>query len=193
MNDEFSGESSPKINTPCVDFSFQFNTAKEQAKVEEKIFKLLCSISDKNAISGNYIGTICVVGSFDNYKNNLVPGMRQIGKNRVDTYLNVINDECESDIAERISKGHDGAIIINKNGQILGIGIYLIVEHPTLEVPEGSGARHIAAASFSMREDVQIVYIISEESNVVRSWKNGILVEQYAPKLDNAGVTNDKK
>lgn len=171
-----------QVHGPAVDFSFQFNTAKEHEKVENTIFDYLCEISKKfYKKKDDRGGVLIVLGEFDKSKEYVISGMRQIGKNPIQRYLNITHQKHKNDIVSMMSKNYDGAFVVNKNGQILGVGIYLTVENPSLDIPDGSGTRHITAASFSTRDDVQSVFTLSEETCAVRIWKNGVFTEQFHP------------
>lgn len=163
---------------PTVDFSYQFNLSRE--KVEKKIFSYLCDISKKFYKDKKSIGALVVLGSFSS-PDHVVSGMRQLGSIKVDKYLNVAFGQFESDIIKIFESGNDGAVIVNENGQILGTGIYLTVHNPSLDIPEGTGTRHISGASFSTRSDVLATFTLSEETLAVRMWKNGSFVEQFHP------------
>lgn len=175
------GQQADQVKVPHVDFSFQFNTAKEHEKVEKNIFDMLCRVSDDSFRNHIKRGALVVLGGFDIHKNSIIYGMRQIGKNPIQKFVNIITKAHQKDIVEMLSQNYDGAFIVNRNGQLLSLGIYLTVDEPNLEIPEGSGTRHITAASFSTREDVQSVFTLSEEKNTVRIWKRGVFVEQYDP------------
>ena len=164
-----------------IDFSYQFNAAKDYKKVEKKIFTLLCEISKETYKKQKNTGLIIVLGTFDKSDDHIVSGMRQIGINPVQKYLNICEDAFTKDIFSMLREGSDGAIIVNRNGQIIGSKIYLVVDDSSLEVPDGCGTRHISAASFSTRDDILAVFTLSEESFVVRTWKNGTFVEQFDP------------
>lgn len=164
-----------------IDFSYQFNAAKDYQKVEKKIFTLLCEISKETYKKQKNTGLIIVLGTFDKSDDHIVAGMRQIGINPVQKYLNLCEDAFTKDIFSMLREGSDGAIIVNRNGQIIGSKIYLVVDDSSLEVPDGCGTRHISAASFSTRDDILAVFTLSEESFVVRTWKNGTFVEQFDP------------
>jgi DNA integrity scanning protein DisA with diadenylate cyclase activity len=179
------------VNASCVDFSFQFNTAKEYEKVEKKIFTYICEIAKDCGENSIKKGIIAVVGWFDSSKDYLIPGMRQIGKNPVQKYLSYSISSHKKELVSMMSENLDGAFVINRNGQLLGSGIYLTVDNPSFEIPDGSGTRHITAASFSAREDVQSIITLSEETNTVRVWKNGTFVEQYEP-FDDEGQDGEE-
>jgi len=165
---------------PTTDYSFQFNMARERA--EKKIYNILCTLTDKlYDKKQKEIGILVVLGTFDRYEDYKVPGMRQLGKNTIQKYINVAFGQFEEDITKIFESGDDGAIIINHNGQILGTGIYLMVTNPLLDIPDGAGTRHISAASFSTRQDVIATFTLSEESLIVRIWKDGAFTDQYRP------------
>lgn len=164
-----------------IDFSYQFNAAKDYQKVEKKIFTLLCEISKETFKKQKNTGLIIVLGNFDKSDDHIVSGMRQIGINPIQKYINICEDAFTKDIFSMLREGSDGAIIVNRNGQIIGSKIYLVVDDSSLEVPDGCGTRHISAASFSTRDDILAVFTLSEESFVVRTWKNGTFVEQFDP------------
>lgn len=167
-----------------VDFSFQFNSAREFQKVEKKIYNNLIDVSKSCYKTNNKIGCLIVYGNFDLYRDHNVPGMRQIGINPIQKYLNISILSFEKDFVSMIKDNQDGSIIINRDGQILGSKIYLAVDNPVLDVPEGCGTRHITAASFSMRKDIMSVFTLSEETFLVRTWKDGQISEQYNPELE---------
>jgi DNA integrity scanning protein DisA with diadenylate cyclase activity len=181
MKQEDSIELSIMTAPVSTDFSFQFNIAREYQKVEKKIFGLLCDTSKKFFKKNNKIGVLVVLGIFDMPKDFVISGMRQIGVNPIQKFLSVATTVTADDVRELFENGSDGAIIVNRNGQIIGGKIYLTVDSPSSEVPEGCGTRHISAASFSRREDVISVFTLSEETYVVRAWKDGEYVEQFSP------------
>ncbi len=163
---------------PNVDFSYQFNLIRE--RVEKRIFSLLCEISRNLHKEKKSIGVLVVLGCFDNRAD----GMRFFGKHKFEKYINVVFPNYEADVLKTFESGEDGAIIINQGGELLGTGVYLVVENPNLEIPEGTGTRHISAASFSQRADVLATFTLSEETRSVRLWKNGALNEHFNPEED---------
>ena len=163
--------------TPEVDFGYQLTVSRE--RVEKKIFNSLCEISEELLVRETYVGSLIVLGLF---KSN-VNGMRQLGITKLEKYINV-NGAHEEDFYKMVNSGDDGAIVISDSGQLLGAGIYLIVDNPTLDIPEGAGTRHISAASFSAREDVIATFTLSEETRIVRKWKDGSVSEQFDPSDD---------
>lgn len=170
---------------PSVDFGFQFSAEREYNKVEKKIFTQISKISDYCHSAKKSMGLIVVLGTFDNNENHIVYGMRQIGINPIQKYLNICSTNFKDEVTKLFKQNYDGAIIVNRSGQILGARIYLSVDKPSLEVPDGCGTRHITAASVSTRDGIIAVFTLSEESLVVRTWKSGSFVEQYNPNENN--------
>ena len=162
-----------------ADFSFQFSAAREHQKVEKKVFNILCEISREDKKRDTKLGILVVFGVFDTSKEYVVSGMRQIGINPIQKYIDISSPAFKDDVSDLFRDGSDGAIVINRNGQIIGSKVYLIVDNPSLEVPDGCGTRHISAASFSERDDVIAVFTLSEETSVVRTWKDGSFTDQF--------------
>ena len=168
-------------NIPQADFSFQFSAQREYLKIEKKIFNCLVEISKKKFSEKKSCGTLIVWGNFYLCENHIIEGMRQIGINPIQKFLSFGYTTLESEITKLLEENYDGAFVVNLNGQLLGARIYLSVDHPSLEVPEGCGTRHITAASFSKRKNVLGVFSLSEENLTVRKWKDGVFVDQFFP------------
>jgi DNA integrity scanning protein DisA with diadenylate cyclase activity len=150
-------------------------------KIEKKIFVYLCELSKRLYKGGRRVGAIIVLGRFESSTDYAVDGMRQLGSGSVQKYINIAFGQFEPDIMKILEDGDDGAIVINQNGQVIGTRIYLTVDDPSVEIPDGAGTRHISAASFSTRKDVISTFTLSEETLAVRMWRNGAFVEQFLP------------
>ena len=168
-------------NVPAADFSFQFSAQREYLKIEKKIFDTLTEISKKSFFEKKGIGCLIVLGNFYLNDNHVIKGMRQIGVNPVQKFMSFGYSNFDNEVVKLLSQNYDGAFIVNINGQLLGARVYLSVDHPSLEVPEGSGTRHITAASFSKNKDIICVFTLSEESFTVRKWKDGVFTDQFFP------------
>lgn len=161
---------------PSIDFAYQLNLTKD--KVEKKVFSHLCEIAEKLHREDKRLGILIVCGHFG---TGIVEGMRKLGQDRVEKYINVIFPQFKEDVMKILEEGNDGAIILNQDGQVLGNKIYLTVEDPSVEIPEGTGTRHLTAASFSTRSDVLFCATLSEENRIARIWHQGTYTEQYDP------------
>lgn len=166
------------IKSPQVDFSFQLNLSRD--KTEKKIFAYLSEIAQKLSKTEKRLGALVVLGSFG-YKNQAADGMRSLTKDKVDLYLNINFAQFKDEIMKILESGDDGAIIINQDGQILAEKVYLTVDNPSVDIPDGTGTRHISACSFSTRPDVLATFTLSEETLTVRIWKDGAYTDQYNP------------
>lgn len=161
---------------PYVDFSMQFSLAKHEEKVEQTIFEILVSLAASVAASDiRPLGAIVVLGDFE--KQPKVSGMVQMKpkQNPIESLRTVDSDSAAHWIREFSEPPYDGAVVVDRSGQIVGAGVYLVIDNPTLATPDDCGTRHKAAASFSLRNDVISVLTISEETNTVRVWKDGKL------------------
>lgn len=176
MPDEIAANTN---KSPWIDFSYQFNMARE--KVEKRIFLYLCDIAAKLQREDKRLGILVVLGTFGSAPNNVVEGMRRLSLDSFQKYINVMFNQSKEEVFKILEDGSDGAIIIDESGHILANKIYLIVDNPTLEIPDGTGTRHISAASFSCRPDVIAAFTLSEETRHVRLWKDGAFIEHFDP------------
>ena len=173
---------------PHVDFSLQLSLAREAEHVEANIFEQLKAMAQKIAAGeGKPLGALIVLGDFDRHGPQ-VDGMVQMKpkQNPVESLLMIDSGDGDKIIRDFSESPFDGAIVVNRNGQILGAGIYLVVDNPMLETPEDCGTRHKAAASFSERKDVISVLTLSEETNTVRLWKSGKTKNVFRVDVDKA-------
>lgn len=166
---------------PLIDFSMQFSLAKNNERVERCIFESLQEIA-KEIASGTQksLGAIIVLGDFEKFGPK-IDGMVQMKpkQNPVET-LKIFDPTHGPDYIKEFScSPFDGAMVVDKTGQVIGAGVYLVVSDPTLDTPEDCGTRHKAAASFSRREDVISVLTLSEETNTVRIWQRGKVKEVF--------------
>jgi DNA integrity scanning protein DisA with diadenylate cyclase activity len=165
------------MTEPVVDFAYQLSVSRE--RIEKRVFQNLRNISEELLMKDEFVGSLIVFGVF----KTQVDGMRQFGGSKLEKYINVVGAH-EEEFINMVRSGDDGAIVISDSGQILGSGIYLTVDDPTLDIPEGAGTRHISAASFSKRDDILATFTLSEETRIVRKWKDGAVNEQFDPSDD---------
>ena len=160
---------------PCVDFGLQLSLDKSSEHVESSIFEWLKLIAQEVVDEKlSPLGALIVLGDFE--KNNAkIEGMVQMKpkQNPIESYVVIDSDYSRDLIVEYSVAPFDGAIVVNRSGQIIGAGIYLVVDNPMLDMPDDCGTRHKSAASFSERNDVISVLTLSEETNTVRIWKDG--------------------
>jgi len=166
---------------PHIDFGMQFSLAKNNEKIEKCIFELLQQLA-RDVAKGTIeeLGVLIILGDFEKY-GVVAEGMVQMKpkQNPIESLKMLDTSHGAAYIKEYSMSPYDGAIIVDRTGQIIGAGVYLIVSDPTLDIPEDCGTRHKAAASFSRRKDVISALTLSEETNTVRIWQNGKVKEVY--------------
>jgi len=181
-----------KNNVPFVDFSTQFALSSSVDEVEDAIISGILEIA-KKASQGKIdkVGSLVVLGNFEKFGPK-IEGMTEMkpGKNPIKN-LHMVNTSDVKLIFAYSVPPADGAIIIDRSGQIIGAGIYLVIDNPLIDVPHDCGTRHKAAASFSLRDDVIAVYTLSEETNLTRIWKNGIIEKVIDIKENRATRANE--
>ena len=167
-------------------FTEQLSFENNGQVVEEFITKWLMNTADKIAKDETSpIGCLIVLVNLSQ-ANPTMEGMRSLKpkQNPIKTMLVANSKDGAKYLREYSQSPYDGAIVINKDGQILGAGMYLMVEDPSIEIPDGCGTRHMAAADFSLQSNVISVLTLSEETNTVRIWKNGKIVrEELFPEI----------
>jgi len=156
-------------NLPSVDFANKLKMASREKECWEVVKKVA-----QNAFKAKEkIGLIVVLGYFDR-QGGCVKGMKQVkGTNPVDSLIWITGKAAPDMLTEWARPPHDGAIVVNHTGQIIGANIMLILESFDVESTDEYGMRHIAAASFSKREEVIATFTISEESGKARMFKDG--------------------
>ena len=174
-------EESHQHQEPFVDFSLQFGLAKNNEKIERCIFESLQEIA--HAVcegKASKLGALIVIGDFEKFGPQ-IKGMVQMKpkQNPVEKLMMLDEEHGPSIIRDLSGTGFDGAVVVDRTGQVIGAGIYLVIDDPMLDTPEDCGTRHKAAASFSKREDVISVLTLSEETNTVRVWQAGKIKEVF--------------
>lgn len=142
------------------------------------IFTILTDISRQLQKDGKSQGVLIVLGSFAKHDYQ-VPGIRQIRDNPV-TQLIFVTEEGGVEEIEKLFQ-YDGAIVIDRTGQILCARAYLVVEQADTPIDEECNTRHLAAASFSRRPDVVACFTLSEETGRVRVYIEGKQEEMFDP------------
>jgi len=143
-------------------------------------FALVCQTADLLRERGERGGLLLVIGDFT--------GRLEIQDARDDLYpnpfrgrdMNVFDKAFHQLLLAEAAVGK-GAVVADGSGRILGGGIMLVIEHLDVVVPNGCFMRHLAAASTSIRADIQCVITLSEETNLVRRFVSGRAIATYDP------------
>ena len=143
------------------------------------LFEILINFSRKQRDNKQpFKGALIVLGAFAKH-NYQVPGIRQIRDNPI-TELTFVTDENGVVELEKLFE-YDGAIVIDRTGQILCARAYLVVDEAALPIEEECNTRHLTAASFSLRPDVVACFTVSEETGKVRLYEDGKQEDVFDP------------
>ena len=172
---------------PSVDVKEQAALGAEvppQRDITREVFELIKQSADALLERGVKRGAILVIGRFASM--GAVRGARQLsfpgGKpNPFEGQYVSAGDKAFQRMLLQDAALEDGAVIVDASGQVLAGRILLVVDHPEVEIPEGCATRHVAAASTSLRRDVEAVITLSEEKNVARVFRDGKVAETYDP------------
>lgn len=166
------------VHAVTADFSSQAKLGSKQLIAH--IFEILKGVSVANEKAGEHRGALIVLGAFAQH-NYTVPGIRQIRENPLGGELLFVTDDG---IEERLKElfNLDGAIIVDQTGQLLGARMYLLVEQADILLDDEVNTRHLAAASFSGRDDIMACFTLSEETSKVRLYIEGKQEEVFDPR-----------
>jgi DNA integrity scanning protein DisA with diadenylate cyclase activity len=81
-----------------------------------------------------------------------------------------------------MEKDYDGAVLIDRTGQLLGARVYVEVTKPNID-HEVQGTRHLAAVSGSTLEEVISTIALSQTTNKVTMYKKGKQEDIYEPEV----------
>ncbi|MDO8494783.1 MAG: diadenylate cyclase [Deltaproteobacteria bacterium] len=129
---------------------------------------------------GKPVGTIFVVGDSDKVLTLTKQMIINPFKGYDETERNILSPSLKETIREFSTI--DGAFIINGDGIILTAGCYLGASSQDTNLPQGLGARHMAAAGITSLTNA-VAFVISESSGDVRVFKNGKIITQIEKTL----------
>jgi DNA integrity scanning protein DisA with diadenylate cyclase activity len=176
-----------KAKKPSVDVKEQVALGAEvppKPDITREVFRLISQSADALHEKGEKRGALIVIGRFASIGQ--VKGARQLPlpggtPNPFEgQYLSAGDKVFQRMLLQDEILG-DGAVVVDASGQVLGGRLYLLIDHPELEIPEGCATRHLAAASTSLRRDVESVITLSEETNVARVFRNGRVTRTHDP------------
>lgn len=181
-----SGEIRPK-SKPFIDIKEQAALGAEvppARDVAREVFEMISETANVLRERGRKRGALIVIGDFAPIGS--IKGAIPPRENPFEGLFLSAGDKAFQKMLLQDPALEDGAVVVDKSGQVLGGRIYLLVDNPLVDVPEGCFARHRAAASASLRKDVEAVITLSEEKNVARVFRNGKVAEEYDPALAEA-------
>ncbi len=142
--------------------------------VFERVFSLALELAAEGR-EGKPIGVIFVLGD----SNSVIENSRQMIMNPFKGYpeseRNILDDQMKDTIKE--FSAIDGAIIIKGTGVVVSAGTYLLPRLVCEDLPQGLGARHVAAAAITAATR-SIAISISESTGTVRIWRQGKMITE---------------
>ena len=177
----------PKAKKPSVDVKEQVALGAEvppKPDITREVFRLISQSADALHEKGEKRGALILIGRFASIGE--VKGARQLPlpggtPNPFEgQYLSASDKVFQRMLLQDEILG-DGAVVVDASGQVLGGRLYLLIDHPELEIPEGCATRHLAAASTSLRRDVESVITLSEETNVAGVFRGGRATQTHDP------------
>lgn len=180
--DEKKAKERKRAPKPSVDVKEQVALGAEvppKPDITREVFRLISESADALHQKGLKRGALIVIGRFASMGQ--VKGAMPPKTNPFEGLYVSASDKAFQHMLLHDEALEDGAVVVDTSGQVLGGRIYLLVDHPEVKVPEGCFARYKAAASTSLRRDVESVITLSEGKNVARVFRDGKVVSTYDP------------
>lgn len=155
------------------------STGRVDIEVMRSVVDLAIEIG-REGREGKPIGTAFVIGDTE----EVIETSRQLilnpYKGQEEEVRDIRNRENWETIKELAQL--DGVFIVSKKGRIESAGRYLDVEAEDLNIPDGLGARHMAAAAIS-RSTKAIVVSVTRSGGIVRMFKDGEIIGEIDPRV----------
>jgi DNA integrity scanning protein DisA with diadenylate cyclase activity len=145
--------------------------------VIEAAIDVACEIA-RAARRGKRLGAIFVLGDAD----GVLEGSRQLVPNpfqNVDLRERSLLSPSIRDLLVELAK-LDGAFVVRRDGIIQTAGAFLTANPADVQVPQGLGTRHLAAAAVTARTRTMAV-VVSATDGHIRVFKHGELVLHVDP------------
>ncbi len=143
-------------------------------KTVKEVLKLAIELG-REGREGEQVGTIFVIGD----TLNVMSLSKQLILNPFAGHNASIFDKNVKGTIKELSP-IDGAFIITDDGKVVSAGRYL-ESKGNVNIPQGLGARHVAAASITKETDA-IAITVSESGGIVSVFKDGKIVLEIDPK-----------
>lgn len=169
---------------PSIDVTEQAALGAEvppELDITREVFQRISEASTALFERGETRGALIVIGKFASIGE--VRGANQRGTNPFEGMYLSAGDKAFQHKLLTDEALEDGAVIVDTSGQVLGGRIYLLVTNWDVDIPENCFSRHIAAASWSMRRDIESVITLSEQNRVVRIFRDGQIADEFDPEL----------
>lgn len=142
--------------------------------VFERVLNLAMELAAEGR-EGKPVGAIFVLGDSKEVLNNSRQNIINPFRGYPEEECNILDDGMRETIKEFSSI--DGAFVIKGTGTVISAGTYLLPKVVSEDLPQGLGARHVAAAAItSVTRSIAIT--ISESTGTVRIWRQGQLITE---------------
>jgi len=147
--------------------------------VFEKALTLILELANEGR-EGKPIGTLMVIGDHREVVQHCTEGRINPFKGYTEKDRNILDDSIHDTIKELAKL--DGAFIVKGNGVILSAGTTVLPAVAALDLPQGLGARHAAAAAITACTK-SVALSVSESTGSVRVWRRGQMITEIEKAL----------
>jgi DNA integrity scanning protein DisA with diadenylate cyclase activity len=129
----------------------------------------------KKGQKGKPVGALFVVGDAGNVMNK----SRPLSYNPFEKSHVHVGDPIVNVMLKEFSR-LDGAFVVSDSGKIVSAYRYLEPSAEGVDIPQGPGARHMAAGAIT-RDTGAVAVVLSESDGLVRAFKGGDLILELDP------------
>ena len=154
----------------------------EKREVDRRVLEETVSLAveiAREGREGRKIGTLFVVGDSGEVVKRSKPLILDPLHGHPDESKQIENPDMRETIKELAQL--DGAFLVSNRGVVLSAARYIDAASEDLDLPLGSGSRHMAGASISLHTNA--VAVVVSESSMVRMFDDGELVSEIVPEL----------
>lgn len=128
---------------------------------------------------GRKIGTLFVIGNEEKVLQESQTLIMDPLKGHPKKDKHITNPDLRETVKELAQL--DGGFLVSGDGYVLSATRYFNADLEGVELHQGLGARHVAAASITKKTDA--IAIVVSESSIVRLFSNGRLIAEILPEL----------
>ena len=186
-----SGKGIDTLVTMRVGDEFELFQSVGQPKLTEHIRRpvferalTLCLELAYEGREGKPVGAVFVVGDHREVEKYSAEGRINPFRGYAEKDRNIL-DQSMSEVVKELAK-LDGAFVVKGNGIILSAGTTLRPPATEIDLPQGLGARHLAAAGITAGTKA-IAISLSESNGAVRVWRRGAMITEIEKSVRGLG------
>lgn len=142
--------------------------------VFQRVLSLALELASEGR-EGKPVGTIFVIGNYRELEKYCQQNIMNPFKGYNEKERNILHGSMADTVKE--FSAIDGAFIIKGNGVIVSAGTMLKPSVAGVDLPQGLGARHVAAAAITASAKC-LAITVSESTGAVRVWRRGTLITE---------------